>query len=144
MIVEFIYRLLRKNESFVWNNEQRKTMYFLKMILIRVSTLRSIDYFENVDDIILTMNVSNAEWKAVLMQKHKDKRHSNRYENDLWTNVERKYDSKKRKCRKLLKILKKIRFWLYEIHFVVKIDVNIFVIQLNQSIVDLSKALVTR
>ena len=33
---------------------------------------------------------------------------------------------------------------MYEIHFVVKINVNTFVIQLNQSIVDLLKAFVTR
>ena len=144
VIAELIYRLLRKNESFVWNDEQRKTMYFLKIMLIRAFALRAIDYFENVDDIILTMNVSNAEWEAVLMQKYKNKKHLNRYESDLWTNVERKYDSKKRKCRKLLKALKKIRFWLYEVHFVVKINVNIFVTQLNQSIVDLSKVFVTR
>ena len=77
VIVELIYRLLRKNELFVWNDEQKKTMYFLKMILIRASVLRAINYFENVDDIILTVNISNVEWKAVLMQKHKDKRHSN-------------------------------------------------------------------
>ena len=136
VIVEFIYRLLRKNESFVWNDEQKKTIYFLKMILIlsewlwqiRAFVLRTIDYFENADDIILTVNVSNAEWKAVLMQKHKNKKHSNRYESDLWTNVEKKYNSEKRKCRKLLKILKKIRFWLCKIYIVVKINVNIFVI----------------
>ena len=78
------------------------------------------------------------------MQKHKNKRYLNKYENDLWANVERKYNSKKRKCRKLLKALKKIRFWLYEIYFVVKINVNTFVTQLNQSIVDLSKVFVTR
>ena len=29
------------------------------------------------------MNVSNTEWEAVLMQKHKDKKHSNKYESDL-------------------------------------------------------------
>ena len=128
MIVEFIYRLLRKNESFVWNNEQKEIMYFLKIILIRVFVLRTIDYFESVDDIILIVNVSNVEWKAILIQKHKNKKHSNKYENKLWTNVEKKYDLEKRKCRKLLKGSKKIRFWLYEIHFIVKINVNTFVI----------------
>ena len=61
IIVELIYRLLRKNESFVWSDEQKETMYFLKMILIRAFVLRTIDYFENADDIILTVNVSNVE-----------------------------------------------------------------------------------
>ena len=142
VIIESIYLLLRKNEPFVWNNKQKEIMYFLKMLLTRVFALRAIDYFENVDNIILSVNVSNAEWKAMLMQKHKHKKHSNKYENELWTNVEKNVNSKKRKCRKLLKAFKKNRFWLCEIHFIVKINVNSFVIQLNQSIVDLSKAFV--
>ena len=57
VIVEFIYWLLRKNKSIVWNNKQKETMYFLKIILIRVFVLQTIDYFENVNDIILTINV---------------------------------------------------------------------------------------
>ena len=36
-------------------------MYFLKIILTRVFIFRTIDYFESVDDIILTINVSNAK-----------------------------------------------------------------------------------
>ena len=36
-------------------------MYFLKMILTRAFAFRTIDYFESVDDIIPTVNVSNAE-----------------------------------------------------------------------------------
>ena len=36
-------------------------MCFLKIILIRALALRRIDYFENVDDIILIVNVSNAK-----------------------------------------------------------------------------------
>ena len=46
----------------------------------------------------------------MLMQKYKNKKHANKYENELRTNVEKKYDLKKRKCRKLLKLLKKFDF----------------------------------
>ena len=107
VIIEFICRLLRKNKSFVWNNKQEEVMYFLKILLICVFVLRTIDYFENVDNIILTVNVSNSKWKAMLMQKDKNKKHSNKYKSELWTNVEKKYDLRKRKCRKLLTVFKK-------------------------------------
>ena len=36
-------------------------MYFLKIILIRVFCLQTIDYFENVDNIILIVNILNAK-----------------------------------------------------------------------------------
>ena len=144
VVAEPIYRLLRKDEPFVWNDEQREAMYSLKMVLTRAPALRAIDYFENADDIILAVDASNAGWGAVLMQKHKGKRHPNRYESGLWADAERKYDSGKRECRELLKALKKVRFWLYEVHFVVEIDANTLVAQLNQSAADLPGALVTR
>ena len=36
-------------------------MYFLKIILIRAFILQTIDYFENANNIILTMNILNAK-----------------------------------------------------------------------------------
>ena len=44
----------------------------------------------------------------------------------------------------MLKALKKVRFWLYEIRFTIEIDVNILITQLNRSAVDLSEILMTR
>ena len=57
---------------------------------------------------------------------------------------ESKYDVMKRECRELLKALKKVRFWLYEMRFIIEIDVNILIIQLNRSAADLSEVLMTR
>ena len=70
-------------------------MYFLKMVLICVFVFRTIDFFESADDIILIVNVSNAKLKTVCIQKHKDKQYSNKYDSELKTNVEKKYNSKK-------------------------------------------------
>ena len=50
----------------------------------------------------------------------------------------------KREYRELLKTLKKIRFWLYEVQFIIEIDVNILIAQLNRSAADLSEILMTR
>ena len=54
---------------------------------------------------------------------------------------ELKYDITKREYRELLKALKKVRFWLYEVWFIIEIDVNILIAQLNRSAADLSEIL---
>ena len=71
-----------------------------------------------------------------------NKNHSSCYESDLWTMFESKYNATERECRELLKTLKKVRFWLYEVWFTIKIDVNILIIQFNRSAADLSEALI--
>ena len=57
---------------------------------------------------------------------------------------ESKYDATKRECRELLKTLKKVRFWLYEVRFIIEIDVNILIAQFNRFAVDLFEILMTR
>ena len=57
---------------------------------------------------------------------------------------ESKYDVMKRECRELLKALKKVRFWLYEVWFTIEIDVNILIAQFNRSAADLFKVLMIR
>ena len=43
-------------------------------------------------------------------EKGSKKRHPARYESGIWTEAEAAYDSGKRECRGLLKVLKKFRF----------------------------------
>ena len=50
----------------------------------------------------------------------------------------------KRECRKLLKTLKKVCFWLYKVRFIIEIDVNTLITQLNRFVVNLFKILMTR
>ena len=57
---------------------------------------------------------------------------------------ESKYNVTKRECCELLKALKKVRFWLYEMQFIIEIDVNILIAQLNRSAVNLFKILMIR
>ena len=57
---------------------------------------------------------------------------------------ESKYDVTKREYRELLKALKKIRFWLYEVRFTIEIDVNTLIIQFNHSAADFSEVLIIR
>ena len=62
----------------------------------------------------------------------------------MWSQVERKYDATKCECRGVLKILKKLQVWIIGIHFVLEIDANVLVTQLNRAAIDHLGALVIR
>jgi hypothetical protein len=72
------------------------------------------------------------------------RRHLSRYESGLWNKAERNYDATKRECHSVLKALRKVRYWLYGVRFVLETDANVLVVQLNRSTTDLPRALVTR
>lgn len=80
----------------------------------------------------------------VLMQLVQRKRHPSRYESEIWSNAEKKYDITKQKCRGVLKALKKVRYWLSGVRFIFKTDASVLVAQLNRSATDLPGALFTR
>ena len=130
IIAFFIYRLLKNEELFVWTEEQKDVMNILKLILTIASTSRSLNYSLLTDEIILTVEFSLKKWGAILSQINFEtsKNHSSRYESGLWTMSESKYNVIKREYRELLKALKKVRFWLYEVRFTIEIDVNILII----------------
>jgi hypothetical protein len=73
-----------------------------------------------------------------------EKRHSIRYESEIWSNVEKKYDVIKKKCREILKNLKKIRFYFYDVKFILKTNARVLVDQLNRFDTNLFDAFVTR
>jgi hypothetical protein len=110
LIVALIYKLLKKNVDFIWENEQIEFMNKLKQILISSLALIFIDYSSDAELIILDVNANLKEWDDVLMQLIASKRYSVRYESKIWSNAKAKYDAIKRECREMLKILKKIRF----------------------------------
>ena len=146
IIASFIYCLLKNEELFVWTEEQKNVMNNLKLILTTASTLRSLNYFLLTDEIILAVDFNLKKWSAILFQINSEtnKNYSSRYKSGLWTMFESKYDVMKRECRELLKTLKKVRFWLYEVRFIIEIDVNILIVQFNRSAADLSEALMIR
>jgi hypothetical protein len=90
------------------------------------------------------MNASLEDWEEILMIWRDEKRHTMRYESDIWSNAKKKYDVTKKECRDVLKILKKIRFYLYDVKFILKTDARVLVDQLNRSDTDLSDAFVIR
>ena len=129
IIVFFIYRLLKNEKLFVWTKKQKNVMNILKLILTIASALRFLNYSFLTDKIILTVNFILKEWSVTLFQINVEtsKNHSFHYKSGLWTIFESKYDVMKREYRKLLKTLKKVYFWLYEVRFIIEINVNILI-----------------
>ena len=135
---------MKKNTPFIWGKEQIEAMDLLKLALTTFPALVSLDYLEGAGEIILTVDTSLEGWGGVLMQLVQGKRHPSRYESGIWSCAEKKYNATKRECRNVLKALKKVRYWLYGVRFVLETDANVLVAQLNRSGTDLPGALVTR
>jgi hypothetical protein len=127
LIAQFIYALLKKNVSFVWKIAQQEVMNILKIAFINFSIFIFINY--EIDIIILAMNASLEDWKKILMILRDEKKYSMRYESDIWSNEKKKYDVTKKECRDVLKTLKKIHFYFYDVKFILKINARVLVNQ---------------
>ena len=141
-----IYRLLKPTVPFSWGSEQEAAMNKLKKALTSAPALKPLDYSADAGEIILAVDASLQGWGGCLMQVDPEtrKRSVARYESGMWNSAEAGYDAGKRECRGLLKMLKKVRYWLYGVRFVVELDANTLVAQLNRTATDLPGALVTR
>jgi hypothetical protein len=117
-------------------------MNIFKIAFINSFVFTFIDYENNV--IILAINASLENWKKILMILRNEKKHSIRYENDIWSDAKKKYDVTKKKCRDVLKTLKKIHFYFYDVKFILKTNARVLVDQLNRFDTDLSDAFVIR
>jgi hypothetical protein len=69
--------------------------------------------------------------------------HVCQYDSGVWTNAKSRYDTDKQECHRLLKALKKVHAYLYEVFFIVKLNAQTLVSQLNRSAVDIFDALLT-
>jgi len=144
VIAKPIFMLFKKNQLFLWEGPQMRAMETLKTTLTTAPALRSIEYEEGRGEIICAVDASGEGWGGVLMQQERDgkRRHIIRYESGLWSEVEKGYDAGKRECRGVLKMLKKCRRYLYGVQFVLEIDVNTLIAQLNRTVSNLPEALV--
>ena len=143
-IVELIYRLMKKRVNFNWNQKQCEFMNRFKFVLISSFAFIIIDYFEETEQITLIVDASLIDWETMLMQIKNNKKHSIRYENDIWSFVKRVYDVIKRECRDVFKTFEKRQFWLYEIHFILKTNAKILIVQFNRFEIDLSNVFITK
>ena len=144
LIAEPIFKLFKKGTPFKWKEEQQQAIDALKEALTTAPAIVTLDYGPEAGDIILSIDASLLGWGAVLQQLVDRRRHPARYESRLWNPTESRYDAGKRKCRGLLKALKKVRYYLYGVRFILKLDANTLVAQLNHTTNNLPRALVTR
>ena len=114
---------MKKDQDFEWQDDEQEAMDALKNSLMEAPALKPIDY-ESSGQIILSVNSSLQGWGAILQQEEVDtkKRQPARYELGMWASSEKKYQSGKVECRGLLKALKKFRYYLYGVRFLVEID----------------------
>ena len=133
-----------ENQTFEWRPKQQEAIDDLKQALIVAPALKPIDY-EASGKIVPSVDSSLISWGAILQQEDDAKqRHLSQYEKGLWTLAEQKYDGGKLECRGLWKALKKLRYYLYRVRFLVEIDAKMLVHQLNQPASDLLSSVVNR
>src|SRR5437588_2220641 len=119
----------------------------LKAALVSAPALKTLCYSPQEDgfvgQIVLGVDACGLGFGAILQQEDRSgKRHPVRYESGLWTLAESCYDGVKLECRRLLRALKKFRYNLYGVRFLVEIDACTLVHQLNQLTSDLPEMVV--
>ena len=165
MVAELIFRLFRhshltskappekkrkrKEVEFVWGAEQERAMEKLKRALSSAPALKPLVYTTEDDSfvggIVLGVHACGLGFGAIRQQEDREsRRHPVRYESELWTPAETRYDAVKLECRGLLRTLKKFRYNLYGVQFLIEIDARTLVHQLNQPTSDLPGAIVGR
>ena len=144
-IAEPIFRLLRKDTIFVQKLKQQNTIDLLKIALIIALVLVLPDYGPDTKELIIIVDALGEGFGVTFYQVSKDGyRYPIRYNSSLQTKPKRKYDTVKLECRALLYILKRLRPYLYRVHFIVETNTNTLIAQLNRTATDLPSTLVTR
>jgi len=144
LIAALIYDLFKKISIYCWGDNQQKTMNRLKIVLSTQPVIWSLNYDENTEDIVLAVNSSLTEWGFCLMQMMNDKKqwHICWYDSETWSVTESAYDAEKWECHNLLKFLKKVQAYLYEVSFIIELNVQTLIAQLNCSAADVSDVLI--
>ena len=120
-----------------------------KQALISAPALKKLVYSPKEDGfvgrVVLGVDACGLGFGAILQQEDRSgKRHPVRYKSGLWMLAESRYDAVKLECRRLLRALKKFRYYLYGVRFLVEIDAHTLVHQLNQPTSDLPGMVVGR
>ena len=144
IIARPLYDLLKKDAAWQWAMEEQKAMDELKACITTAPILICLYLGDGAGDIILMVDASLEGWGAVLMQIFEGKRHPVRFESGVWTAAERGYDATKRECRGILYAFRRLRGYLYGIHFILETDAKVLVSQLQGSANDIPGSLIMR
>jgi len=113
-------------------------------VLSTQSVIWSLSYDEDTENIVLIVNFSLKEWNLCLMQivKNKKQQYVCKYDSEIWSVTESVYNAEKWECCDFLKFLKKVQAYLYEVFFIIKLDTQTLVTQLNYSVTDVFDVLI--
>ena len=114
----------KRGVEFLWGAEQEKAMEKLKTALSSAPALKPLVYTPEdegfVGGIVLGVDVCGLGFGANLQQEDRESRcHPVRSESGLWTPAETRYDAVKRESRGMLCALKKFRYYLYGVQFLI-------------------------
>ena len=115
----------KRNEvEFVWGAEQKKAMEKLKTALILAPAVKPLVYIPEDDGclggIVLGVDACWLGFGAFRQQEDQEsRRHRVRYESGLWTAAETRYDAVRLACPGLLRALRKFRYYLYRVQFLI-------------------------
>jgi hypothetical protein len=142
LLLNRFMRFWKKTFHSCENSLNKKQWTFSRLFLSILSLLFSL---------IMQLMLSYSRWTRVLKIKKKSwwfcatKKNIQcvmKMKSDLMR--KKKYDVIKKKCREIFKILKKIHFYFYDVKFILKTNVRVFVDQLNRFNTNLFDAFVTR
>lgn len=103
-------------------------METIKHALTTAPALTTPQFGPENGTLILADYAGGKAWGVFLMQEDKEGRyHRCRYESGLWSPVEKLYDTGKKEFKGVRNALKKMRFWLYGVRFMVVIDAKAMV-----------------
>ena len=145
MIAEPIYRLTKKGMPWEWKDEQEEAMNNLKRALTSPPALCRISYAKGAGEIVIGVDASLEGWGGTMGQKDENGAlRVARFESGVWNKAERNYDATKRETRAVLKVFRKLRFYIYGVHFILETDAKVLVAQMERTATDLPGSLVTR
>ena len=95
--------------------------------------------------IFIIVNISLEGQGGVIEQVDTEgHRYPARFKSGVQSKAKRNYDAYKRECKGVIYLLKKFRYYLYRVYFILETDTKTLVTQLNQSTLDLPISLITR
>ena len=113
------------NIVFFQGPKQREVMKLLKVALTSTLALVSINYSLSASLIILTIDISLYSQGVVLIQLDLQGRYYPiRYLSSLQSNTKKKYNTRKLEYYRVLKVLKKVRQYLYSVWFYLELNIK--------------------
>lgn len=118
-VMEPLNKLLRKNQPWIWTEEQELAFLELRTRLTTAPTLTRPDFSL---PFVLQTDASAVGLGAVLTQSHEDGEHVIAYASKTLSSAERKYSVTERECLAVIWAIRKYRPYIEGYHFTVVTD----------------------